>query len=154
MRVNPVFLMVLVGVSCQQALADDPPAPPAQAAVPAQSVAPTSVQPPATAPAGEKVAALATDQKTAPGTATSMVNPPVTVVGTKPDLTPAEKELLSRGYKVEMRHGEKYFCRKEQQIGSRFEVKNCDTAQSIEAHRADSQEAVRSIQNNRPQINN
>lgn len=72
------------------------------------------------------------------------------MIGTKPELTPADKELLSRGYKLEMRHGEKWFCRMEGEIGSRFEHKSCDTAESIEAHRVESQEALRVIQNDRP----
>jgi hypothetical protein len=68
-------------------------------------------------------------------------------------LTPEDKELIARGYKLEMRQGEKYFCRREQQLGSRFERKTCETAQSIQAHRAESQEAVRTIQNETPLIN-
>jgi hypothetical protein len=100
----------------------------------------------ATAPGAQKKEALQVGSR--------VINPPVTVVGTKPDLTPDEKELLSRGYKLETRHGEKYFCRREQQLGSRFEIKSCDTAQSIQAHRLASQETVREITSNRPQVSN
>ena len=106
-------------------------------------------------PAGEKSAAAApaAPQNAAPSTsASNSVKPGLTVVGTKPELTALDKEILSRGYKLEMRHGEKYFCRREQQIGSRFETKSCNTAESIEAQRLNGQEAMRTIQNDRPQI--
>jgi hypothetical protein len=104
-------------------------------------------------PAGEKSAAAtpAAPQNTAPSTpASTSVKPGLTVVGTKPELTPEDKELMARGYKLELRGGEKYFCRREQQIGSRFETKSCNTAESIRAQRLESQEAVRMIQNDRP----
>jgi hypothetical protein len=113
-----------------------------------QSATATDGQQSAAAPAAQQNAAPS------PTPASASIKPPVTVVGTKPeDLSNAEKELIARGYKVEMRNGEKYFCRREQQIGSRFETKICDTAQSIQARRAESQEAVRTIQNDRPLIN-
>jgi hypothetical protein len=132
----------------QQALASEPPAasPPPAAATPAE-------QPSATAPAGQQSATTPAAQQNAASPAAGTIKPDVTVVGTKPELTPQDKELLSRGYKLEMRHGEKYFCIKETPIESRFPVKNCGTAQSIEAQRASSQEALRAIQNDRSQIN-
>ncbi len=151
MRVSAAYLTVLCAILCQQARADDPPAP-SQPAAPTTTV-PTSAQPSATPPAAEKGAATDAEQKAAPAAASPVIKPGVTVVGTKPDLTPDEKELIKGGYKLEMRHGEKYFCRWEQQMGTRFETKYCDTAQSIQAHRVESQEAVRTIQNDRPLIN-
>jgi|HubBroStandDraft_5_1064220.scaffolds.fasta_scaffold252008_1 hypothetical protein len=143
MRTAAGLVTVLFAGVMTQAWAADPPSPP-------QSPAPT-----ATAPAEQQSAAPAAAPQTAPAASESgAIKPPVTVTSSKPeDLTLADKELLSRGYKLEMRHGEKYFCRREQQIGSRFEVKNCDTAESIESHRASGQEALRTIQNDRPQIN-
>jgi hypothetical protein len=158
MRVTAAHLTALCIVWCQHARADDAPAP-TQTAAPTNS-APTAPLPPAAeksaAPTGGDgtVAAPGAQQKAAPQVASPMINPGVTVAGTKPEMTPDEKELLSRGYKLEMRHGEKYFCRREQQLGSRFEIKSCDTAQSIQAHRLDSQETVREIESNRPKISN
>jgi hypothetical protein len=131
--------MVSCVILCQQARADDPPAP-SQPAAPT-TAAPSSAEPSATPPAAEKPAA--------PGA----IKPGVTVVGTKPELTPEEKQLIARGYKLEVRQGQRYFCRREQQIGSRFETKTCDTAQSIESRRTESQEALRVIQNDRPLAN-
>jgi hypothetical protein len=152
-RVSAGLLTVLcAGVLCQQALGDEPPAP-SQPSAPAAAT--STAEQGAVPPAGEKSAAAApaTPQNAAPSTpASTSVKPGLTVVGTKPELTPLEKDILSQGYKLEMRHGEKYFCRREQQIGSRFETKSCNTAESIEAHRLNGQEALRTIQNDRPQI--
>jgi ribulose bisphosphate carboxylase small subunit len=133
-----LFGVLFTGVLSQALAADPQPAPPAAVAPAGQQSATAPAAAPTTAPASS-------DSET--------IKPPLTVIGTKPELTPQEKELLSRGYKIEMRHGDKYFCRREQQIGSRFEVKSCDTAESIEARRVDSQEAVRVIQNDRATVN-
>jgi hypothetical protein len=64
--------------------------------------------------------------------------------------TAEDKEFLSRGYKLEMRHGEKYFCRREPQIGSRFEIKSCTTADALRAQQESAQEAMRRIQSMSP----
>ena len=141
MRITAAHLSVLCAIVCLQARADDPPSP-SQPAAPT-TAAPTSAEPSTVPPATEKRAEAGA----------TAIKPGVTVVGAKPELTPEEKQLIARGYKLEMRQGEKYFCRREQQIGSRFETKICDTAQSIEARRAESQEAVRVIQNDRPLAN-
>jgi hypothetical protein len=149
-RVTAGLLTALCAAAlCQQALGDEPSAPsqtPAAAASTAEQSAATS--------GGEKSAAApAAPQNAAPSTpASTSVKPGLTVVGTKPELTPEDKEIIARGYKLEMRRGEKYFCRNEQQIGSRFSTKSCNTAESIEAQRLNGQEAMRTIQNDRPQI--
>ena len=58
----------------------------------------------------------------------------------KPDkaaLTPGEKNLLRQGYRLEVRNGEKLFCRSEDTLGSRLhEHKVCGTEESI-SHRAE-----------------
>jgi hypothetical protein len=72
----------------------------------------------------------------------------------KPQLTREEHDLISRGYKLEIRHGDKYFCRREAELGSHFDVKTCNTAESIESHRANSVETVREMQANKPEISN
>jgi hypothetical protein len=153
-RVSAGLLTVLcAGVLCQQALGDEPPAP-AQSPAPATATAASTADQGAVPAGGEKSAAApAAPQNAAPSTAASTsVKPGLTVVGTKPELTAEDKELMARGYKLEMRRGEKYFCRREQQIGSRFETKSCNTAESIEAQRLNGQEAMRAIQSDRPQI--
>jgi hypothetical protein len=106
MRVNVGLVTAFAAAFlCQTALADDAPASsqPAPAAAPAeQSAAPTGEPKSAAAPTAEQNAAAA---------ASASIKPGLTVTTAKPELTPADKELLSRGYKLEMRHGEKYFCR-------------------------------------------
>jgi hypothetical protein len=145
-----LLTVLCAGVLCQQALAAEPPVPP-----PPPAAAAPAGQQSATTPGGQKNAAAPAAQQNAvtPTAESTPIKPPITVVGTKPELTPQDKELLSRGYKLEMRHGEKYFCRLESQIDSRFQIRSCDTAQSIEAHRASGQEALRVIQSDRSQIN-
>jgi hypothetical protein len=132
MRTAAGLLTVLYTGVLSQVLAAEPqpPSPAPVAPVEQQSVA---------APAAEK-------------SATTPAKPAPTAIDTKPELTPEDKELISRGYKLEMRHGEKYFCRRESQMDSRFQIKSCNTAESIEAQRLSSQEALRTIQSDRPQI--
>jgi hypothetical protein len=133
------------GVLCQ-ALATEPPAAPA---APTPAVPQSTTASSAPASSEQSAATSPAEQNAAPA-------PPAKIVVTgnkdKPDLTPQDKEMISRGYKLEMRHGEKYFCRMESQMDSRFQVKSCNTAESIEAQRLSSQEALRAIQNDRPQI--
>jgi hypothetical protein len=145
MRTATALIAIMFTGVLSQALATEPQpvSPSAGQAAPT----PGEQQSAAPAPAAQPNAAT-------PAADSASIKPPITVVGTKAELTPPEKELISRGYKLEMRHGEKYFCIREQQIGSRFEVKNCDTAQSIEARRIDSQEAVRVIQADRSKVSN
>jgi hypothetical protein len=148
MRVNLGLVTAFAAAFlCQTALADEPPA--ASQAAPGSAPAEQSA-----APTGEqKSAAAPTAHQNAADAGSTSIKPGLTVTTGKPELTPADKEMLSRGYKLEMRHGEKYFCRSETPIGSRFPIKNCDTADSIEAHRQESQDAVRAIEANRSQVN-
>jgi hypothetical protein len=147
MRVTAALMTVLCTGVLSQVLADEPQAPPASPAPAAPAAAAQGNSPP---PAAEPPAAA--QSATPPAAQPSVVKPGITVTSAKAELTPPEKELLSRGYKLEIRHGEKYFCHTETPIDSRFPVKNCDTAESIEAHRESGQQAARDIQNNRPQI--
>jgi hypothetical protein len=78
----------------------------------------------------------------------------ITVVADPMALTPGEKEFLSRGYKLEIRQGTKFFCRREQQIGSRFETKTCSTGDALRAQQAAAQEVLRRMQSDTPKANN
>jgi hypothetical protein len=159
MRIIAASLMLLCAAGGYAARADEPqtasqPAPTPPAAAPAAEQTAAPAQDTAAAPRAEKgPSAPGAQPAAAADTASNALKPGLTVVGAKPELTPEEKELISRGYKLEMRHGEKYFCHREEQLGSRFEIKSCDTAQSIQAHRIESQDAVRSIQNDRSLVN-
>lgn len=71
---------------------------------------------------------------------------PVTASIDKP-AAPAEsvddKHFLAEGYKLEMRHGEKYFCRREDVLGSRLGGgKVCSTAQQLAATERDARAAM------------
>jgi hypothetical protein len=122
-----------------QALAADPTPPAASATQTAPAAPSTALQPSA--------AKLASDSTPA---ATAGAKPDAG----KPELTAADHELMSQGYKLEMRHGEKYFCRRETIMGSHFEQKTCNTPTSIQSQQAAAQELTRRIQVYSPKINN
>jgi hypothetical protein len=98
--------------------ADDPvPSAPAQqtapASTPATPAAAASSSSDAAAKAPAKAAASAANSKDA-------------------DADVQEKHLLARGYKKETHNGQTVYCRKEIKLGSRFETKQCGTAQDME----------------------
>ena len=71
----------------------------------------------------------------------------------KPELTPAEKDLLSQGYKLEMRGTDKHFCRNEAELGSRFPRKVCLTPEQAAATKRSGQDFLNDVQrpsNNQP----
>jgi hypothetical protein len=49
------------------------------------------------------------------------------------ELTADEKKLVSRGYRLEVKNGQKTFCRREVVLGSHFEKKVCGTAEQLAA---------------------
>lgn len=62
-------------------------------------------------------------------------------------LTDAQvKQLLARGYKPQSRGSTVYYCRREQQLGSRFESKVCKTADQISRDELDSKEMTEQAQ--------
>jgi hypothetical protein len=92
------------------ALADDPPAPPASAPAATAQAPASTAQPMAAAPSAAQPAA---DAQTAAADA-------------------QEKHFLSEGYSVEMHHGNKMFCRREDQLGSRLGAKKyCSTGEQL-----------------------
>jgi len=112
---------------------------------------------PATAAPTNAPAAAATpaDAAPAPGVSKEPAKPAsITVVADPMALAPWEKEFLSRGYKLEIRQGTKFFCRREQQIGSRFETKTCSTGEALRAQQASAQEVLRRMQSDTPKANN
>jgi pyruvate/2-oxoglutarate dehydrogenase complex dihydrolipoamide acyltransferase (E2) component len=141
-----VAMLASVGVGAVSlALADPPTTAPAQDAAATQAAAATPGNPAATPQAAAPAAA-----------ATSAAN--VTITGS-PAATPAvsqvdplEKHFLSEGYKIEMHHGEKYFCRKEEELGSRLGgQKYCSTVEQL---KATEQEAKASVDKSMMQQNN
>jgi hypothetical protein len=64
-------------------------------------------------------------------------------------VTPGQAKMFrSQGYKTEVRNGITYYCRKEAQLGTRFEKKVCGTSDEILRSTQDSQELVSTIQRN------
>lgn len=62
------------------------------------------------------------------------------------------KRFKAAGYKPQVRNGEVVFCRKEQQLGSRFEVNTCSTAQQIEQQIQQAQDATLKAQRTLTQL--
>jgi hypothetical protein len=56
---------------------------------------------------------------------------------------PKEKHFLAEGYALEMHHGNKLFCRREEQMGTRLGAhKVCSTAEQLTATERDAQRAM------------
>ena len=79
-------------------------------------------------------------QASAQTAATPKATPP------KVELTANEKALLSQGYRLEVRNGEKTFCRREVVLGSHFEKKVCGTADQLAATTLTSREMLQRVQ--------
>jgi hypothetical protein len=123
MRRTTAFSMFVFVGAASSALADEP-------AVPANQVQPASA---AAATAAASSASAADAAKTEPTT--------------KSDVSPEQmKAFRKAGYKPEVRNGQTLFCRKEAQLGTRFESKVCGTAADIERSTANSQELAERIQ--------
>ena len=110
-------------------------------ATPARDSSTTTATPAAAAPTASAPAAAST---TTPGTAPAST---ATITGTKPsDLTPQEKNLISQGYTLQMRKDQKYFCRNEATVGTRFTRKTCQTSDQIFANTQQSKDKTSEIQ--------
>jgi len=128
MRGTQVFLILLSVGAGSQALAADPPAP-------------TQVQP------GQPAPAAAATPPTPAATSDSTTNSAKADATPKSDVTPEEmKAMRSAGYKPEVHNGQTLFCRREAQLGTRFESKVCGTVAQIDRSIRDSQELAERIQ--------
>ena len=128
--INGLLILLSAGVA-SQALAADPPAPPAQSA----AAATTSAAPPTSAAA------------TAPAVPTAAPTAAKTDAATNNGRTETQvKTLRSAGYKPEMHNGQTLWCRRETQVGTRFEKKTCGTADELEQLTKESQEMVTRVQ--------
>ena len=123
-------LLACVSVSAVPLAVADPPAADPSVA-PTVITAPVDTAPASAAPATTAPATTATVAPTAPS-APSVSQP----AGAAPPAVSArdqiEKRLIAQGYRLEMRHGEKYFCRVTDTLGSRVTpVKACSTAEQL-----------------------
>jgi hypothetical protein len=129
MRVNMVVLACLGVAGFTFALADPPPA--AQPAEPTTSAPAHAASP---TPAATPAPATQASSATAAAAAASEVDP-------------REKRLLSMGYKPQMVHGEKRFCKREPVMGSRTDmVSRCGTVDQLAAETQLSREATDNAQ--------
>jgi hypothetical protein len=114
----------------------------------AGAIAAADTPPPApTQPAASSVAAPA-----APAAAPSTASAASTSHDAAAAVDPREKMLKARGYHVEMRLGEKLYCRSEQVLGSRVPGKKiCGTADELQDREHSSKEMTESAQ--RMQLN-
>jgi hypothetical protein len=117
--INGLLILLSAGVA-SQALAADPPSPPTQNATAVTTAAP----PPVAAPSPAK-----TDAATSNGGSESQI-----------------KTLRSAGYKPETRNGQTLWCRRETQLGTRFETKNCGTADDLERQTKEAQDVATRVQ--------
>ena len=80
-------------------------------------------------------------QTPSPAAAPSASTPAATPTPTTPAATPSaaktteltadEKNYLSHGYKLQIKGGQKYFCRSEAEVGSRFAKTTCRTSEQM-----------------------
>ncbi len=126
--VSGALACVFVG-AVSMAVAEDPPADTINNAVPA-----------ATAPAGSPAAppAPAAGATKSSETVTAAATPPAATEGDQ-----AAKHFLAEGYKMQMRNGQKVFCRREEQLGSRLGgALNCNTAEELNQIETQAQDAI------------
>jgi hypothetical protein len=121
---------LLVSVSAVPLAVADPPAAD-QSAAPTVITAPVDTAPASAAPtttATTTTAAVAPTAPSAPSVSQTPGAAPVDVSARDH----IEKRLIAQGYRLEMRHGEKYFCRVTDTLGSRVTpVKACSTAEQL-----------------------
>jgi hypothetical protein len=120
------------GISAAVADPGTPPTTPAATSAPAPATAPKQAAPAPAAPAADAASgAPAADSKS------------TVLVQGKAEEDALEKHFLAEGYKMEMHNGEKLFCRREQQLGSRLgDHKNCGTAEQLNFTEQEAQAAV------------
>jgi hypothetical protein len=117
---------VLLG-AVSMAVAGDPPADTTNNAAPAAS-----------APAGSPAASSAAGATKSSVTVTAAATPPAAPEGDQ-----AAKHFLAEGYKMQMRNGQKVFCRREEQLGSRLGgAVNCNTAEELSQIETQAQDAI------------
>jgi hypothetical protein len=115
--VGALACMAVGGIALADPAATTPAATAPAPTTPQAAPAPPASTTPAPAAHAASAAAPAQDNK-----------PAVIVQGT-PEFDTVEKHFLAEGYKLEMRNGEKVFCRREEQLGSRLGgQKVCSTA--------------------------
>jgi hypothetical protein len=139
MRLHLVLLACIsVGSLTPAVASSSPPAqPPAQ---PTTSAATPDALAPATQPASAQAPPASTPAPAAQVAAAA-------TAPAEPAVEPDVKRLLSQGYKPQMRHGERVYCRREPVLGSRLESAWwCGTVAQLKAWTHDAQEDIEKAQ--------
>jgi hypothetical protein len=138
-----VGVLACIGVGGISLALADPSTTPSTPSAPSAPTTPSA--PTAAAPAAAPVVPAPVTPQAAPVTAASTTpalaahaasaaapaqdNKPAVIVQGTPEFDTMEKHFLAEGYKLEMRNGDKVFCRREEQLGSRLGgQKVCSTA--------------------------
>jgi hypothetical protein len=136
MRIVTVSLLICLGAGyMSQAAADEPKqqSPAATQAAPAAPACTPGGTTPCNAPAANTTVAAATT--------------PAASIETDEAL---DKSLRSRGYKVEVKNGTTYYCRRELVVGSHFESKVCSTSDQMRHTQQDTKDAIDKIARQQP----
>jgi hypothetical protein len=135
MRSVLALLACVAGGGLSVALAD-PPAAPASTSEAATPATPATPGNPAAAPAAATSAGGGVTPA-APGAQ------PASSVTITAEQAVMEKHFLAEGYKVEMRNGQKYYCRREETLGTRLgSQKFCSTEEQLKATEAQAKALV------------
>ncbi len=136
-----VLACVFIG-TVSMAWAEDPPP---DATNNSAAAAPAASAPAASAPTAAAPAAAANAPKSSV-TVTAAATPPPA-----PEVDPTDRHFLSEGYRIQMQNGQKVFCRREDQLGSRLggvmrcspgeELKQIETQAHATVERAQNQQA-------------
>jgi len=115
------------------------------AATPTPTPASAATETPAAAAPTAAPAAAAADAHPAAPDAAATGHSAVEISG--PQMDQLEKHFLAEGYKIEMHNGEKYYCRREEELGSRLGGrKQCSNAQQLLFTEKDSQREAQDAQ--------
>jgi hypothetical protein len=138
MRIIIGLIAILSIGALSQALASGPEPQSSAAPHPAEDASPAQTAPsPPDLQAGAK-APVAAGQAAAPASAATKQP-----AGAKPELTHEEQILIRQGYKLEVRDGEKWFCKREPVLGSRLQQnKVCGTEEMLAKQRSDAQDGL------------
>jgi hypothetical protein len=139
-----VMALAFLGVGGLALSAADP-APTVQ---PERAAMPAAVVPDSASPA----IGAATQAPALPAASSSAANPPAAPKAAATELSADERRLLNQGYKPQMRNGEKIYCRREAELGSRINsVQHCGTVAQLKTatqHGRDYTENAQRTQNN------
>lgn len=128
--VGALACMAVGGISLALADPSTTASPPSPPSAPSALSAPAAAAPtPQAAPATPASTTPAPAAHAASAAAPAQDNKPAVIVQGTPEFDTVQKHFLAEGYKLEMRNGEKVFCRREEQLGSRLGgQKVCSTA--------------------------